>query len=180
MKKYKIILIAVLVLIASAAVIAKEWQDYYDLTGDIADGDTFLFRNLDDTTDDAVNGSVNEVTWGKVREQIRTDRPVCFAASGLTVDDDFLVYKNTSGETVTIQDIYGVLLSGTNVIGGFDECDSNGANCSAVDADITFNGSEDTDDGSLSNGTIDNNDWVRWHTTSVSQPGYLSVCFTLK
>ncbi|NIP50489.1 MAG: hypothetical protein GWN00_00140, partial [Aliifodinibius sp.] len=67
MRKFKVVLVAVFILFATIT-IAKEFQDYFDLSGDIADGDTFLIRNLDDTTDDAVYGSVNEVTWGKLRE----------------------------------------------------------------------------------------------------------------
>ena len=27
---------------------------------------------------------------------------------------------------------------------------------------------------------IDSDDWIRWHTTTVSSPGYLTVCFLLK
>ena len=76
---------------------------------------------------------------------------------------------------ITITDIKGVLLTGTNVVGGLDECDSNGANPVAVDADITFDGALDEDDGSLTNGTIDAGDWIRWHTTTVNAPGYLSI-----
>ena len=179
MKKIKVIFIILFVLIA-AVVIAKEWQDYTNIGEDIADADMFLLRNVSDQTDDETYGSVNEVPWGKMREQIRTDRPVCFAADSITASDDFLIFKNTTGETITIQNIWGVLQSGTNVIGALDECDSDGANCVAVDSDITFDGSEDTDDSSLTNGTIDNNDWIRWHTTSVSSPGFLTVCFSYK
>jgi hypothetical protein len=87
--------------------------------------------------------------------------------------DDFLVWRSPAA--ITITNIYGVLLSGTNVVGGFDECDSNGTNCIAVDADISFDGNLDADDGTLANPSIDAGDWVRWHTTSVSAPGYLTV-----
>lgn len=90
-----------------------------------------------------------------------------------TASDDFLIWRTPYAITITA--IHGVLLTGTNVIGGIDECDSNGANCVAVDADITFNGSLDSDDGSLTNGAIDAGDWIRWHTTSVDAPGYLTV-----
>lgn len=90
-----------------------------------------------------------------------------------TATDDFLIWRTPVA--ITIIAIHGVLLTGTNVIGGIDECDSNGANCVAVDSDITFNGSLDSDDGSLTNATIDAGDWIRWHTTSVDAPGYLTV-----
>ena len=107
-------------------------------------------------------------------------KPMCLSWYAPIASDDFLFYKNTIGSTLTIKNIYGVLQSGTNVVGGFDECDSSGASCVAVDSDITFNGGEDTDDGSLSNPSIDDNDWIRWHTTSVSAPGWFSVCFTFE
>ena len=100
--------------------------------------------------------------------------PLCFIINAASASDDFLLFK--APEALTITHIYGVLLAGTNVVGGLDECDSNGANCAAVDSDITFNGSEDADDGSLSNPSIDQNDWVKWHTTSSSSPGYLTIC----
>jgi hypothetical protein len=87
--------------------------------------------------------------------------------------DDFPIWKTP--QSIRITHIYGVLLSGTNVIGGLDEYDSNGANPVAVDSDITFNGGQDSDDGSLSNADIDAGDWVGWHTTGVDAPGYLTV-----
>lgn len=99
-----------------------------------------------------------------------------FAISAPVAADDFLVPWRVP-VNITITKIYGILSSGTNVIGGFDECDSNGANCVPIDSDITFNGSLDQDDGSLSNPTVDAGDWIRWHTTSVSSPGYFSVTF---
>ena len=95
-----------------------------------------------------------------------------------TASDDFLLWRTPV--TIHITDIYGVLQSGTNVVGGLDECDENGANCVAVDADITFDGSLDQDDGSLSNGTIDAGDWIRWHTTSVNAPGFLAVTINFR
>lgn len=96
-----------------------------------------------------------------------------FAINSATTADDFLLWKTPVA--ITITNIHGVLLSGTNVSGNIDECSSAGASCVAVDADITFDGGLDSDDGSLSNPDIDAGDWVRWHTTSVSSPGYLTV-----
>lgn len=90
-----------------------------------------------------------------------------------TASDDFLIWRTPYAITITA--IHGVLLTGTNVVGGIDECDSAGANCVAVDADITFDGGLDSDDGSLTNAAVDAGDWIMWHTTSVSAPGYLTV-----
>jgi len=96
-----------------------------------------------------------------------------FTIYNAVTSDDFLIWKTPVA--ITITDIHGVLQSGTNVVGGLDECDSDGANPVAVDADITFDGGSDEDDGSLTNGGIDAGDWIKWHTTSVSSPGYLTV-----
>jgi len=96
-----------------------------------------------------------------------------FIINAATTADDFLIWRTP--QAITITNIHGVLQSGTNVVGGLDECDSNGANPVAVDSDITFDGSLDSDDGSLTNPSIDAGDWIKWHTTSVSSPGYLTV-----
>jgi len=58
-----------------------------------------------------------------------------------------------------------------SITGHLDECDSAGANCSGVDGatDITCTqGTNASDDASLSNGSIDANDWVGFHTTSTT------------
>ena len=160
--------------------LAKAWQEYSTLSSDIADGDEFRINDVSDTADHS-SGTNKNTTWGKMREQLRTDRPVCLSWTEAETGDDFLCYKNTTGEVINIQNIYGVLQSGTEIRGGFDECDSDGANCVAVDSDIIFDDNlENTDDGTLSNPHIDNLDYIRWHTTSVSSPGWLIVCFTFK
>ena len=70
---------------------------------------------------------------------------------------------------VTIRAIKVTSIAGTNVVGGLDEADANGANGVAIDADITCSsGTVAADDGSLSNAAVDANDWLLWHTTSVS------------
>jgi len=96
-----------------------------------------------------------------------------FSIYGASPGDDFLLWRTP--QAIRIIHIHGVLLTGTNVVGGLDECDENGANAVAVDSDITFNGGLDSDDGSLTNPDIDPGDWIKWHTTSVSSPGYLTV-----
>jgi len=133
------------------------------------------------TSDDLVETENNpggtptsrKVTLGDVINDINPPT-YCFVINAASASDDFLLFQ--APVALTITDIKGVLLTGTNVVGGLDECDSNGANPVAVDSDITFNGGLDEDDGSLTNGSIDANDWVKWHTTSSSSPGYLTVC----
>lgn len=96
-----------------------------------------------------------------------------FHLDSASAGDDFLLWRTP--QAIRITHIHGVLLTGTNVIGGLDECDKDGDNAVAVDADITFNGSLDSDDGSLTNADIDAGDWIKWHTTSSDAPGYLTV-----
>ena len=70
---------------------------------------------------------------------------------------------------ITIKQIRVLCLSGTNIIGGLDEADANGATPVAIDADITASaGTTATDDGTLTNATVDANDMLNWHTTSIS------------
>lgn len=70
---------------------------------------------------------------------------------------------------ITIKHIRVLCVDGTNIIGGLDEADVNGLNAVAIDSDITAPaGTIATDDGSLTNPTIDANDQLYWHTTSVS------------
>ena len=70
---------------------------------------------------------------------------------------------------ITIRQIRVLAEDGTNIIGGLDEADANGLNTVAVDSDITATaGTTTTDDGTLTNPTIDANDQLFWHTTSVS------------
>lgn len=141
--------------------IATEGTDYYGPDG---------------TDIPITDGGTGSSTAAAAKAALDTGLPSkSFAINSAIASDDFLLWR--APVALTITDIYGVLLSGTNVIGGLDECNSDGANCSAIDADITFDGSLDQDDGSLTNGTIDAGDWIKWHTTSVSSPGYLTVTF---
>ena len=121
------------------------------------------------------NGGTNEITAAGVKSAFEIDAPnKSFAINQAVATDDFLLWLTPIA--ITITDIKGVLQSGTNVVGGLDEVDSDGtSNLTAVDADITFDGGLDEDDGSLTNGTIAANHWVKWHTTSVSSPGYLTI-----
>jgi len=70
---------------------------------------------------------------------------------------------------ITIRKIKVYASGGTNIVGGLQECDANGASCAAVDSDITATaGTTANDDGTLSNATIDADDQLQWLTTSVS------------
>lgn len=90
-----------------------------------------------------------------------------FVIDAATSTADYVVWR--APYAVTITAIHVLCTGGTNVIGGLDEGDSNGANVVAVDSDITASaGTMAADDGSLTNGTIASGGTVNWHTTSVS------------
>jgi hypothetical protein len=137
-----------------------------DLTEDTAPAGDSLLYTVDDPAGTPVDRKVTKANLlGTQTKSFALDTP--------TASDDFLLWRTPVA--ITITNIYGVLQSGTNVVGGLDECDSNGANPTPVDTDIAFDGLLDQDDGSLSNPTIDAGDWVKWHTTSVSSPGWLTI-----
>lgn len=101
-----------------------------------------------------------------------------FNISGVTASGDFgAIWK--SPWAITMRSINVVQVGATNVVGQLDECDSGGASCATIDSsDITADGGNDADDGSLSNASVDANDWVGWHTTSVSGTNtYIGVTF---
>ena len=117
---------------------------------------------------DVDKGGTNSTTVVGARSNLEIDSPnKSFILNGAIDSDDFLLWLTPVA--ITITDIKGVLQSGTNVVGGLDEVDSDGtSNLVAVDSDITFDGGLDEDDGFLTNGTIAVNHWVKWHTTSVN------------
>lgn len=89
--------------------------------------------------------------------------------------DDFPFW--CTQEAITITAVHVTVYGGTNWVGQLAECDGNGLNCVVVDsADITANaGTEANDDGSLSNPSIDQGDYVGLITTSVSGTNTLGV-----
>jgi hypothetical protein len=91
--------------------------------------------------------------------------------------DDYPVWKVPYA--VTIRAIHVLCVGGTNIVGGLDEADGNGASSAAIDADITSSaGSNANDDGTLSNPTLDAANYLMWHTTSISgTPTSVTVSF---
>ena len=131
---------------------------------------SFAVVELDGDANGAVDitlGGTNATTPGGARSALEIDYPKKGFVIYEAVDtDDFLIWLTPVA--ITITDIKGVLQTGTNIIGGLDEVDSDGSsNTTPVDSDIIFNGGLDEDDGSLTNPTIAANHWIRWHTTSV-------------
>jgi hypothetical protein len=82
---------------------------------------------------------------------------------------------------ITITNMHCLASGGTSLTGQFQECDANGANCADVDstADMTCTaGSNVNDDGTISNPSIDADDYILWKTTSVSgTQTQLIACF---
>lgn len=104
----------------------------------------------------------------------------CAVIKGATATDDYPIEKFPFAITITGIHVYTI--GGTNVVGGLDECTGTNGVCSsvtAVDTDITGTAGNDVaDDGALSNGGIAANNWIQWHTTSVSGTNTsVSICF---
>ena len=167
-------------MLAGSEVVWGAWDsDEETVTlGDSGTGED-LVLDFETATDNEVevgtNSGVTRIDFGSILVKTGDIKTKSFAINEATADDDFLLWKTPVA--ITIAAVNGVLLTGTNVIGHVDECDSAGANCATIDstADITFNGGNDADDGDLSNPSIDAGDWLHWHTTSVDAPGYLTI-----
>jgi hypothetical protein len=57
----------------------------------------------------------------------------------------------------------------TRVLGGLDEGDANGAYTASIDSDIAaLSGTNYSDDGSLTNPSLDAGDYLNWHTSGVT------------
>lgn len=162
----RILGIIAILLISFSLAWGQSGGDLPSLTEDTAPAGDSLLYMVDDPAGTPVDRKVS-------KRNLFGTQPKGFILDTPTASDDFLIWRTPVA--ITITNIHGVLQSGTNVVGGLEECDSNGANCTNVDADIAFDGLLDSDDGSLSNPTIDAGDWIKWHTTSVSSPGWLTV-----
>jgi hypothetical protein len=91
-----------------------------------------------------------------------------FPITAVTSAGDFgTVWKTVT--PITIVAVKVIQIGATNVVGQLEECDSNGENCVVIDSsDITATSGEASDDGTLSNPSVDAGDYIGWHTTSVS------------
>ena len=114
-----------------------------------------------DTTNDQLD------YYGGAKRVLSYIHSKSFVIDAATSTADYVVWR--APYAVTITAIHVLTTGGTNVIGGLDEGDSNGANIVAVDSDITGTaGTMAADDGTLTNPTIASGGTVNWHTTSVS------------
>lgn len=117
-------------------------------------------------TVDTTPGSFN-FHDGSSEKVLSSEYTKSFVITDPTATDDFPVWRVPFAITITA--IHLLVEGGTNLIGGLDEGDANGNSPVAVDSDITGTaGTNANDDGSLTNPTIDANDYLLWHTTSIS------------
>ena len=130
--------------------------------GEIADGTVSvedLATNSVDS-DELIDGSVDGV-------HIAFPHFKAFVIIDPVATDDYPLWRAPYAYTITAISL--LVEGGTNLVGGLDEADSNGNSGVAIDADITGTaGSNVNDDGSLTNPTVDDNDYLLWHTTSIS------------
>ena len=86
-------------------------------------------------------------------------RQIDFAVKNPVDADDFFLFKAQVGMTIT--DIHVITIGGTSISVDIQECSATGTTCTTVDAAITADSDGATDDGTLSNPSIDICDWVK-------------------
>lgn len=124
--------------------------------------------------------SVANGTW-TVREESKS-----FVITGTIANTSDFGNLWKTPYALTIRSVNVTAMGGAaswSIVGHLDECDANGANCAGVDGatDITCTqGTNAADDGTLSNPSIDANDWIGWHTTSQTWTTGGSVGVTFK
>lgn len=104
----------------------------------------------------------------------------CFVIKNPEDADDFPIEKFPFAITISEVSVYPI--AGTSITGFLDECTAGGGVCSSlspVKADPSaFTSNGNTVTSSLTNGTIAADNWIHWHTTSVSGSVVsVSVCF---
>ena len=120
------------------------------------------------------SGSGGSSIANKPTIPVATSYSKSFVLTNPTASADGPVWRAPEDVTITAEHL--LVMDGTNVVGQLWEYDANGANGAVVDSsDITGTaGTNANDDGSLSNDSIDANDYVGWVTTSVS--GAVTKC----
>lgn len=117
----------------------------------------------EDTTD-------NQLIYGASSKVIPFHRQYNIPVSNPSAGT-YLIGKSIDGMTIrSINCLVDPSDSGENTVIQIQECDSNGDSCADVDSgtDITCGNTNTADDGSLSNPSIDANDWYALEIVSVS------------
>jgi hypothetical protein len=124
-----------------------------------------------DTTSDQL------VYYGAAKRVIPYRQFLSFVIPAPAATDDINLLKAPYG--MTILAINCIVQGTTSATGQLQECDSAGANCADLDADIACDADGAADDGSLTDSAIASAAWLRWKTTSLSgTPTFLTVTVT--
>lgn len=159
-------------------------SNYAPLADPVFTGSMQVPNGASPTVDAAGEVAVDTTTdqfqfYGAAKRALPSIQHISFVIPAPAATDDMLLMKAPFG--MTILTIRGVLQGTTNVIGQLQECNSSGASCVDLDSDITFDGGEDADDGTLTDNTIASGNWIAWKTTSVSgTPTFLTITVTYR
>ncbi len=144
------------------------------------------FTGVVDIPTDATTDAAGEITVDLTTDQLRfyggavkvlpSVQYASFVIPGPVATDDINIMKAPYGMTIT--GISCIVQGTTSVTGQLQECDSAGANCADLDADIVCDADGAADDGSLTDSAIASVAWIRWKTTSIDgTPTFLTVTF---
>jgi len=142
------------------------------------------------TTDGTGNGELTlpadslgltDIDWGTGAGQVPLSKSFQLSGTISTASDYGTLWKTPVAITITSVNVTATGTSWSATC-HLDECDANGANCAGVDGatDITVtSGTNAADDASLSNPSIDANDWVGFHITATTWTtgGVMGVTF---
>jgi len=164
----KIILWILLCLLLGITAVAYASWNYDAITsGTIADTDELLLLDVSDETA-GVNGTMKRLTMTVLVEWLGLKFPISksFNFNGPSTADDFIIYRAKRALTVT--SIEGIIEGSGDITGTFQECDSAGASCVDIEADITFDGGLDTDAGGIDAPNIESGNTIKWVTDTVT------------
>lgn len=135
-----------------------------------ADDEVLIPQGVVNTSVDSLTVTFSEATTGTIlvtMGSVSQTRSKSFMISSPTADAHSPLWRVPVD--ITITHIHVLCMGGTNIVGQLWEYDSNGANGSTVDSDITAPAGTNTDDdGAISNPSIAAGNYLGWKTTSVS------------
>ena len=154
-----------------------------DATHAVSQDDFYDYVHIADTDDDGLPNKLDISTAGNVYSTAagvvssRAPPPICTLIKAADANADYFVHSPQRALTLT--KIKVVAQGGTNVVGQFQECDANGANCADTQAaDTTATAGTTATNASFTNASIDADDVILWKTTSVSGTNtQVLVCF---
>jgi len=125
---------------------------------------------------------IADIDWGTGTGQVPLSKSFVLSGTVSTSSDYGTLWKTPVAITITSVNVTATGGTSWSATCHLDECDANGANCAGVDGatDITVtSGTNAADDGTLSNPSIDANDWVGFHVTATTWTtgGVMGVTF---